>query len=440
MEAPEGRGRITPLPPPEPDGIGRPVERAPRQWMPVGLALAGLIAFAVWLASTGTPVLDEVGAGGSQSTLAPLSAEDTAPQSTITTPPPTTTAPPTLGELLPWLDGSLLIFSGDADGDFLSVWDESLPKPQEFRLSGSNVIQVEPEPATLNFVAYETAGRVASLYLGGWQKQEPIFVGTRGFAWDPAGSATLLFVGTDQITGDTALYRQRVTEPIELVTQLADGTRLIGWTEAGLITAVEAGPAVSLVDQTTGAVTVRAPTFTELRTVGGELLARVAAVPLRTSPNGTIIAVGTAEAFDASSLEIEPAVLLVPDDVVVLDASEGAFTPRTVPIPEVMADGELIFSPDGRWSLSNSGDWVARTTDAGIATAIAMRSLVSQAVRVMSLQSDGDKHTVGFSQDGEWFFTYSNQSDQLIASSDGGAQFTVPFQRNVRLEGVYIRP
>jgi len=206
MEAPEGRGRITPLPPPEPDGVGRPVERAPRQWMPVGLALAGLIAFALWLAATGTPLPNESAAGNSQGTLASLSAgESTPPASAAPLPTTTTTTLPILGEMLPWLDGSLVIFSSDVDGDFLSVWDESLPQPQDFRLSGSNVLRAEPEPHTLSFVAYETAGRVASLYLGGWQTQEPIFVGSRGFAWDPAGSATLMFVGTDQVTGETAL-------------------------------------------------------------------------------------------------------------------------------------------------------------------------------------------------------------------------------------------
>lgn len=439
MEAPEGRGRITPLPPPEPDGIGRPVERAPRPWMPVGFALAGLLAFAVYLAGSGTPETNQAAAGNSRGTLAPLSAEDTIPPSSPPPSPPPTTIPPTLGEMLPWLEGSLVIFSSNAGGDYLSVWDESLTEPQEFRLSGSNVTRVEPEPTTLSFIAYETSGRVSSLYMGGWQTQEPIFVGSQGFAWDPAGSATVHFVGTDQVTGETALYSQSVAGPISRIAPLSAGSRLVGWAHTGLVIAVDLGPPVTIIDPNTGSVTVKTPTVTEFRSTAGDLVATAIAEPVRVAPDGTVIAVGSADALATAAIEADPSALTVPDVFVVLDTAD-TITLQSVPFAEILSDGELIFSPDGRWSLSNDGDWVARTTNAGISTAIAMRSLVTQAVRVVALQSDGEKQTVGFTQDGEWFFTYSRETNRLVASNDGGAQFSVPFDRNVRLEGVYTRP
>ena len=439
MEAPQGRGRITPLPPPEPDGIGRPVERAPRQWIPVGLALAGLVAFAVWLAGTGTPLPDQAEAGGNQSTLAPLSADDPVPPSTITTPPPTTTTPPTLGELLPWLDGSLVVFSSDSDGDFMSVWVNSLSEPQHFRLSGSNVIAVEPDPTSLSFMAYETAGSVSSLYLGGWQTQEPIFIGSHGFAWDPIQPGRLAWVGTDQVTGQTALYRKEIVGNIELVAPLPPGTRLVGWTSLGLITAEQLGAPVNLIDIDTGVLTVKRPTLTRLRTIDGDILATAVAEPLRASPTGTVIALGTADAFTAAAIEIEDEALVVPDVHVVLDTATTGFELRTAPPPELLADGEEIFSPDGRWSLSRDGSWVARTTSTGIGTAIQMRSIETAAVRVVALVGDEDFATVGFSADSEWFFTYSTRSDQLNIAADTGAQFVVPFDKRVRFGGVYVR-
>ncbi|NND03266.1 MAG: hypothetical protein HKN91_10805 [Acidimicrobiia bacterium] len=439
MEAPKGRGRITPLPPPEPDGMGRPVERAPRQWLPMVVALTGLVAFALWLAGSGAPVSNEAAAGNGQSTLAPLSAADPAPATSIIVASTTTTNPPTLGEMLLGLEGSLVIFSGDASGDFMSVWNPSLPAPQEFRLSSSNVTRIEPEPATMSFIAYETAGRVTSLHLGGWQTQEPIFVGSRGFAWDPTGSATLLFVGIDRLTGETSLYRHGVTEPLERVAPLPDGSRLIGWAEPGLILAVDLAPAVNVVHPDTGAISIKNPTITEFRTPQGELIGSATAEPLRVAPAGTIVAMGSADALEAAAVESDVESLDVPNTFVVLGAAD-TLTLRAVPFPEVLGDGELIFSPDGRWSLSDDGERVARTTNTGVATAIATRSLVTQGIRSLSLQSGGEKSTVGFSQNGEWFFSYSNDDEQLFAATSTGAQFAVPFERNIRLEGVYIRP
>ena len=43
-------------------------------------------------------------------------------------------------------------------------------------------------------------------------------------------------------------------------------------------------------------------------------------------------------------------------------------------------------------------------------------SLVTQAVRVVAIRGDADHDTVGFSQDGEWFFTHSTDADELVAA------------------------
>ncbi len=443
MEAPEGPGRITPLPPPEPDGVGRPFERAPRQWMPVGLALAGLVAFAIWLAVTTNPLPNQAAAGRSQGTLTPLSVDDAPPASSLVPIATSTTIAPTLGDMLPWLEGSLVIFSTAADGTFLNVWDATLPKPATYRLSGTNVLDISPEPESLSFVAYETGGDVVnSLYVGGWQRQEPVFIGSQGFAWDPEGSATIMWIGVDQLSGESALYRKQVPRTVERVAPMPPNSRLAGWTTSGLLVTVAAGPAEVMVDAN-GAVRTKRPALTELRDPEGNVLGTVVAEPLRATSSGTVVAIGTADAFEAAELEVPESALVVPNEFVVLDATIAggpAFELRSVSIAESLADGRAVFPSDGRWSLSDNGRWAARLTTSGRTTAIAMRSLETRAIRVISLRSDGDKLPVGFTQDGEWFFTYAPQADELVAASDGGAQFVVPFAQLVRLGGVYVRP
>lgn len=444
MEAPEGRGRITPLPPPEPDGFGRPIERAPRQWLPAVLGIAGLVVFALWLAGSGnTSGGEATAADPNRATLAPLAADD--PGSPPATPPPTTTTtrPPVLGDILPWLEGSLMLVSSTSDGDNLLVWDAASAEPLEFRLSGANIENFKPEPGSLDRVAYETTGDTRALFHGGWRGQEPLFVGSNGFGWDPAGTGTLMWVGTDQVTLETALYRKHPRSPVELVTSLPADIRLVEWTDFGLIMEEPQGPAVNLVDVDTGELAVVHPTLTVLRDLEGTALATAAAEPLRATIRGTIVAVGTERAFAPSNSELDAEWLTPPADVVILDppVNPGAgFSLRLVPIREVLADGEPVFSADGRWSVSSDGGWVGRRVARGDAVTLVMRRIDANSVRVFPIQNDGPKTTVGFSQDGMWFFVWSPDSRELIAASRSGAQFAIPMDANIRFGGAFIRP
>ncbi|MCP3975523.1 MAG: hypothetical protein GY720_13645 [bacterium] len=442
MEAPQGRGGITPLPPPEPDGIGRELRRAPRPWPAALLALGGLVAFALWLAGSATdPGSDVAATGATSATLAPL--DERGLTSTTPPPPPSTVPPPRLSEALPWLRGSLVMFSQTNEGDSMFLWIDSNRSPQEYRLSATNTVDVRPEPESLNNLAYETRGSVRSLYLGGWQTQEPVFIGSQGFAWDPFGSATLAWVGTDQITGTTALYMKGLGDPITRVADVPATSFLLEWTFEGLVMAESIGPPVVILDSETGAVHTTAPTLTVLRDIDGATIGTAAAEPLKVSVNGTIVARGTAPAFAAAGLE-PAADLIPPNELIILDTSaatsDGPFTVRQIPIREALADGESIFSADGRWSLSPTGDWAGRVVNWATSTSLVVQSLETLSVRVVPIRTDFPLVTVGFSADGQRFFAYSSDAGELVAVDwPTGAQFTLPLDGNIKLGGAYIR-
>lgn len=443
MEPPQGRGRITPLPPPESDGTGRPRERVPQPWVVAVLGIAGLLTFAVWLTGQGTSIDAEgepAPAAPGRATLAPLAEPDppNAPDQTV----PSTLAP-RLGELLPRLDGSLLLLARGFDGEHLLVWDQTATEPQRHRLSGDNITNIQPEPATLNYLAYQTAGRVRSLYFGGWQTQEPIFVGSRGFAWDPAGTATLMWVGEDQVTMTTSLYRQQIGEPIERIIDLPSGSELEGWTIHGLIVSHPLGPSVNLIDPAGGRLTVKTPTITTLLDDDGDALASVAAQPLRVSPLGTVVARGTGDAITEAGLSIDSATLVPPHEVAILDvtaAPTAAFSVRSISLPEALSDGESIFAADGRWSLHPAGEAVGRVVKRRVTSSLVVHRLDTQGVTVVSLPEGRGMTTVGFSSDGKWFFAWAPDTGDLVAVASSGGQYVVPLADNIRLDGVYIRP
>ncbi len=443
MEAPQGRGGITPLPPPEPDGIGREPARAPRPWLAALLALAGLLVFALWLAATSTDPGVEVAATGSTSdTLAPLSARDL-PTTTSVAPPTTSRPPPRLGEILPWLQGSLVIFSQTDDGDSMFWWVDAFRGPQQLRLSASNIVDFRPEPAALNNLAYETDGTVRTLYVGGWQRQEPVFIGSQGFAWDPSGSATVAWVGTDQFTGVTSLYTKGLGDPVTRVAELPDSSFLIEWTVEGLVMTESFGPPVVTENADTETVTVTRPILTVLRDSDGSVIGTAAAEPVKVSVDGTIVADGTADAFARSGLEFT-ADLIPPNELIILEASAGTaetpFSVRQIPIREALADGDSIFAWDRRWSLSPTGDWAGRIVNGVSATTLVVQSLENLSVRVVPIRTDVPLATVGFSADGQRFFAFSSESAELVAVDWlTGAQFIVPFDGNVPLGGAYVR-
>ncbi len=445
MEAPEGRGRITPLPPLRPDDAGRRMPRSGGQWPPALLALAAVIVFALWLAGTGRPEPESgpaVGSGGFV-TLAPLvSDEDPAVPSSAT--PTTTTSPPLLSELVPWLEGGLIAFSQSREGDRMTFWDAGRGQAQSFVLSSTRTISVQPEPASLDFIAYETAGRARALHVGGWQRQEPIFVGSHGFAWDPAGSGTIAWVGTDQVSKETALYMRPPDGEIRRVGDLPGNSWLMGWTDHGLVLAEYLAPPVNLIDDSTGQIIVKQPALTVLRDTEGRVLAQAAAEPLRASRSGRVVAVGTEDALEAAGVSIDVTVAIVPTEIVVLEPSSApntAFTVSTIPPREDLADGESIFASDGRWSLSPDGVWVGRTVSGGIRTALVLQRLDTRSLRLIPLPSQDPRSTVGFSQDGQWFFVWTpSTSELIIINPRNGAQFAVPLEANVRLGGAFIRP
>lgn len=444
MEAPKGRGGITPLPPPEPDGTGRELARAPRPWLAALLAVGGLLVFALWLAESGTvPAPDAAASESTVATLAPLSARDL-PSTTVPLPPTTTApTPPRLGEALPWLQGGLIMFSHTGDTDSMIFWVDSERSPQEFSLSGSNVAKLRPEPDSLSNIAYETPGTANALYLGGWQVQEPIFVGSQGFAWDPGGSGTLMWVGTDQVTQTTALYSKGLGDPIVRLVDVPSSSSLLEWTTHGLVMSEAMGSPVTIVDEA-GNVMATAPILTVLRDTDGSVLATAAAEPLKAAGNGTIVATGTALAFEAAGIEIA-ADLVPPNELVILDtslSSDGAtgFEVRQIPLREALADGESIFSADGRWSLSPNGDWAGRIVNWSTSTSLVVQSLETLSVRVVPIRTEAPLTTVGFSADGQRFFGFSSESGEFVAIDWlTGAQFVVPIDGNIRLGGAFVR-
>ena len=350
MEAPRGGGRITPLPPSESEGWDHE-PTVPRPRLPAAFALAGLVAFALWLSGAAQPAgPPDAGSAGPSITGANLSSPE--PESVE---PPPITQPPVLDERLPWLDGrDLLLFSSTRTTDELIVWDGSVAEPQRFPLSGANIVDFEPEPRTTNFIAYETAGNAFALYVGGWQRQEPIFVGTHGFDWDPAGTGTLMWIGTDQVTGATSLYRRELNDTIELVAPMPEGTRLVGWNETGLVIRVQSGGPVNFVDADSGAFEVRQAAVTSLYDTSGTLLASALADPLAVTPAGPIVARGTGTVFAEGSIDVPDDVGLTPPDTfVLLDPPQGAsdqFTYRPIPKREALADTEIMFSSQRPWS------------------------------------------------------------------------------------------
>ena len=358
---------------------------------------------------------------------------------------PPITQTPVLDERLPWLDGrDLLLFSSTRTADELIVWDGSVAEPQRFPLSGANIVDFEPEPRTTNFIAYETSGNAFALYVGGWQRQEPIFVGTHGFDWDPAGTGTLMWLGTDQITGATSLYRRELNRAIELVAPMPDDARLIGWNEAGLVVRIESGGPVNFVNEESGVFEVRQPAITSLYDPSGTLIASALADPLAVTPSGPIVARGTSTVFAEGEIEIPEDVDVTPPDTFVLldppSAASAQFGYRPIPKRDALADTEVLFSSQRPWSVSADASWAGRAVTRDNASTLVVHGLTSQAVRVIPLASDHARATVGFSQDGQWFFLWSPQSNELvIVDPDAGAQFELPIEGNVRIRRAFLR-
>lgn len=445
MEAPERGSRITPLPPPQPEGeIGSP-ERVSRPWAPALAGLAGLFVFALWLIGAqggGEPTPDPD--AGTSPAAAPLSAPDLS-EPPATSIPTTTTARRPLADDLPWLQGSLVMFGRSFGAGGTTVWRGGDTTPIRFDYSSSNVATVKPEPVGVTFIAYETDGPTPALHVGGWQRQDSIFVGSRGFAWDPAGSATLAWVGTDQITDETSLYTLDPETGISLVAPMPPGTRLVEWTQAGLIMSEERGPPVTVRDDSTGSTTLRTPALTVLRAPDGTEIATAVAEPLRASRSGTVIAVGTSEVFAAANL-VAPhdTALWVPDDFVALDSPTGGISGfevrRLAPLPELTDEAEL-FSPDGRWSLSQDGNWVGRVSNRDSVATLVVFGLRTGEIRAETIVGEGPASTVGFTPDGTRFVAWRGLTDELIVVTWlNGDQTTVPFANDAWMAGVYIGP
>ena len=444
MEEPEDRGSSSSPPPIEIDGMSWQIESRPRPWLPAALAVFAALALLLWLVGSSTEDVDSAATTGA---LLPPAVEETTPPAAIVT-------PVTLGEMLPWLDGrGLILFAADADSEYVLTWGASSSEPSRFRLSGSNIATIRPEPANLDFVAYETLGRTTYLYVGDLRMQEPIFVGSRGFAWDPKGSGTLMWIGEDQSTLETALYRTTVfgwrfsdETPSALIQKVADlpsGTRLAGWTEQGLVMAVDLGGPVNVLDAESGDVRLESPTMMELRDLDGTLIATVVAEPWKATSNGTIVARGTSDAFAIAGIEPHPTALVVPDGFVVLDASadSGGFTLRGLPHCDFGDQTGPIVNGTTQWDLSEDGRWVGSN---GV-----LCNIVDQTLREFE-QNDGVadilgyggiQRVVGFSQDSQWFFTHAAQDGKLfMASVDGGQRLVVPVDDWVRFRGAFIHP
>ena len=248
-----------------------------------------------------------------------------------------------------------------------------------------------------------------------------------------------MWIGKDQTTGATGLYRQPFAGVTELVSPVDEGVRLIGWTDHGLVTANDLGPPVTVTNPN-GSISTQSPTITELRDLAGTVVARAVAEPLRTAPVGRIIALGTSRAFDVAEIEPPESALALPAQHVALEATAGTLELVNIPVPEALSDGELMFSVIEPWSLSNDGEWAARVTAAGVSTALVVERISSQTRRVLALRTEGERATVGFSQDGAWFFTYSPRAGELTATTMGAsATFSIDFDQRIRFGGVYIR-
>jgi len=433
MEAPEGRGRITPLPPPVPDGTPPAPRGTPQPRLMAMATLGSLVLFALWLAGSGEvgPPAGAADGDGFGVTLAPLSAADTS--TTVARPLPPVTQPPRLAEMVPWLRGTIILLGHTGDREELFVWTNGSRSPEKFELSAANIVDVSLEPATLNYVAYQTAGTVQALYVGDWLAQEPIFVGSQGFAWDPSGTAMVAWVGTDQVTGETALYRKNLADPTIRIADVPRDSWLAAWTEQGLVFAEHRGPR---------------PTLTVLRNLDGLTIATAMAEPLRASPNGVIVALGTSDALAAAEpvTELDDEFILIPPpELVVLDSPANGdllagFTLREVPSRESLADGESLFSPDGQWSLSTDGDWAGRLVNRDTRATLVVQSLRSLSVRVVPLRGPGERTSVGFTTDRDQFFVFDpERSVMIVINWLTGAQFEFPIGGDIRPGGAYIR-
>lgn len=335
------------------------------------------------------------------------------------------------------------MFSQTNEGTSMFLWIDRLRSPQEFRLSGSNIVNIRPEPDSLNNIAYESQGSLRALYIGGWQAQEPVFVGSQGFAWDPTGSGTVAWVGTDQVNQTTSLYTKGLGDRVVRVADVPGSSQLIEWTVAGLVMTESMGPPVTMLDSASNEVRTAVPAITVLRDIAGTVLATAAAEPIKVSIDGTIVATGTAAAFSAADLELN-ADLIPPNELIILDTSDAGgatgFAVRQIPIRERLADGDSIFATNGRWSLSPTGDWAGRVVNGPSSQSLVVQSLETLSVRVVPIRSSAPLATVGFSADGQRFFAFSTESDELI-SIDWltGAQFVVPLEGNIPLGGAYVR-
>jgi len=442
MEAPERGGRITPLPP-HFDDAPQPTAGPRRPWAPVLVALGGVSAFALWLgASTPNPLPPEPGTGSGQTPAAlsapePLAGEEAAATSTLT-------PAASLGEQLPWLDGSLMLFGRDGGSGALTVWRRSEAGSAAFKYSGSNVRQVEPEPRALDLIAYETDAPTASLYLGSWQRQDPIYVGSRGFGWDPRGSGTLAWVGTDQVTAETALYNWDREVGIRLVAPLPAGSRLLAWTEKGLVLSQELAAAVAVVDEVSGEMALRDVALTVLISPAGDEIAKAVAQPMRVSRNGTIVAIGTGDALDKAE-QIPPAAAARPANRIVLLDSPGSgeqgFGIRPLPDHDLLPNGSPLLTADGRWSLTDDGNWIGRVANIDGTATLTVLGLRTGYVQTVAIRGPEPATGVGFLDGGAHYLVWRPTTKELISIAWlNGQQTVVPFIGDVRFGGAYVRP
>ena len=444
MQPRERHNRITPLPPPESESPDRRDGAVARPWLPALLAVAGLVVFAFWLAGTGIQS-QPPGQGAAPSPSRPPLSPDVAAATTTSAPaaPPTSRPSTPLNELIPGLTEDLIIFGRYARQDVLATWRPTDGAPSLYSLSGANILTAKPEPAALNLIAYETESAEPALYLGGWQRQDPVFVGTRGFAWDPAGSATLAWVGRDQVTGATSLYMRLVDGTIQLVAPLPDGSRLLTWTQIGLIMSERRGGPISVVDEAAGTISLKVPTVTVVRSPAGESIASAMAQPLKASAVGTIVALGTADAFAAAGIDAPEVETRPPADLVVMDlATDPArLTYEVIPQGEPLVDGAPLFSANGRWSITADGNWAGRTANLNSVATLVVQGLRTESVHEIPLSDDATHLGIGFLPDSTRFVSWSPTTQELsIVNWLTGERSTIPYVASVWFESFFLRP